>query len=243
MNQGQLDFLIQYAEEAVNQAWPVSGETQEQRQTRTQKQESEDASEIAESLSNLAIPREDPTGYHRLKVIRELPQLEWNIQELEAASIPKDRAPRLLAEYDTLKFKSISATINVNGNGEESYIADFAEYERYIMLHCLYDFARQGTNRGAPFSLIEKAAELCAKGIVDIDNRLIAAGEDIIRYEIWRGDEHLKAYFDSHERYYGTKRRRENFRERITAIIDSVRGEGKTGGKEKTHERSHSQAV
>ena len=63
------------------------------------------------------------------------------------------------------------------------------------------------------------AADLCAKGILGQNNRYTSAGEDLLRYEAWRGAEYQRTYFKALERYYGTKRALERFRTQVQAAI------------------------
>ncbi len=72
---------------------------------------------------------------------------------------------------------------------------DFQGIDRYVALHYLVQFAAD--HEQAPYALLERAATLAAKGILGLDNRLRAAGFNLIRYEVWRGQDYLDAYLEA----------------------------------------------
>jgi len=74
----------------------------------------------------------------------------------------------------------------------------------------------------ASFSLLERAATLLAKGLLELDNRLKNAGENLVRYEVWRGPEYLQAYVDATKRYFGTKGQRDRFEKETRSLIAGI---------------------
>jgi intergrase/recombinase len=68
-----------------------------------------------------------------------------------------------------------------------------------------------------------KAAILKSKGLLELDMRLRAAGEDIVRYEVWRLEpEYMKAYLTAIKRYYGTKRQQEKWETELRVLLDKA---------------------
>ena len=74
----------------------------------------------------------------------------------------------------------------------------------------------------APYALLERAATLNAKGDLGLDNRLQAAGFNLVRYEVWRGQDYLDAYLEATKRYYGTKRQRDRLEGEAKALLESA---------------------
>ncbi|MQF67252.1 hypothetical protein FIM07_02275 [SAR202 cluster bacterium AD-802-F09_MRT_200m] len=160
-------------------------------------------------------------GVHRLAVIDALPSVFWSIKSLEEANIPRDRALGLLSEYDELHLKQVSATVTEYGEGPpRRKVEDFRGIDRYVALHYLVYFTEM--YQEAPFSLLERAATLLAKGLLELDNRLKNAGENLVRYEVWRGPQYLQAYVDATKRYFGTKGRRDRFEKETRALISGI---------------------
>ena len=98
---------------------------------------------------------------------------------------------------------------------------DFRGIDRYVALHYLVQFAVD--HEQAPYALLERAATLTAKGKLELDNRLEKAGENLVRYEVWRGQDYLDAYFEATKRYYGTKRQRDRLDAEVKALLDEAK--------------------
>ena len=109
---------------------------------------------------------------------------------------------------------------SVYGEEPKRWIKDFRGIDRYVALHYLVLFTEM--YQDASFSLLERAATLLAKGFLELDNRLKNAGENLERYEVWRGPEYLQAYVDATKRYFGTKGQRDRFEKETRSLISGI---------------------
>ena len=222
---GELDFLLLEVDptEFIDAVYPLTMESHEERTDRVSAREESDRREVSEvSGSNLQM---DPgslndLGVHRLKVVDALPSISWSIKGLEEANIPRDRALSLLSEYDELDIKRVSSVVTEYGEEPKRWIKDFRGIDRYVALHYLVLFTEM--YQDASFSLLERAATLLAKGLLELDNRLKNAGENLVRYEVWRGPEYLQAYVDATKRYFGTKGQRDRFEKETRSLIAGI---------------------
>ena len=223
--EGELDFLLLEVDptDFIDAVYPFTSESYEERTERVSAREASDTREVLEApINNLA---KDPgslddLGIHRLKVIDALPSIFWTIKGLEDSNITSDRALSLLSEYDELHVKRVSATVMEYGEEPKRWVEDFRGIDRYVALHYLVSFTE--TYQHAPLSLLERAATLLAKGLLELDNRLKNAGENLVRYEVWRGPEYLQAYVDATKRYFGTKGQRDRFEKETRALISGI---------------------
>ena len=223
---GDLDFLLLEVDpiDFVDAVYPLTSESYEDRTERVAAQEADDTLEVLEApINNLHKGHGslDDLGIHRLTVVDALPAISWSIKNLEEANIPSDKALGLLSEYDELHLKRVSATVTEYGEGPpRRQVEDFRGIDRYVALHYLVFFTE--TYEHAPLRLLERAATLLAKGLLELDNRLKNAGENLVRYEVWRGPQYLQAYVDATKRYFGTKARRDRFEKETRALISGI---------------------
>ena len=222
---GELDFLLLEVDptEFIDAVYPLTMESHEERTDRVSARERSDTPEVLEaSRSNPStdLGSLDDLGIHRLAVIDALPSISWSIKGLEEANIPRDRALSLLSEYDELDIKRVSSVVTEYGEEPKRWIKDFRGIDRYVALHYLVLFTEM--YQDASFSLLERAATLLAKGLLELDNRLKNAGENLVRYEVWRGPEYLQAYVDATKRDFGTKGQRDRFEKETRALISGI---------------------
>ena len=222
---GELDFLLLEVDptEFIDAVYPLTMESHEERTDRVSARERSDTPEVLEaSRSNpsMDLGSLDDLGIHRLAVIDALPSISWSIKGLEEANIPSDRALILLSEYDELDIKRVSSVVTEYGEEPKRWIKDFRGIDRYVALHYLVLFTKM--YQPAPFSLLERAATLLAKGLLELDNRLKNAGENLVRYEVWRGPQFLHAYIDATKRYFGTKGQRDRFEKDTRSLISGI---------------------
>ena len=222
---GELDFLLLEVDptEFIDAVYPLTMESHEERTDRVSARERSDTPEVLEaSRSNpsMDLGSLDDLGIHRLAVIDALPSISWSIKGLEEANIPSDRALILLSEYDELDIKRVSSVVTEYGEEPKRWIKDFRGIDRYVALHYLVLFTEM--YQDASFSLLERAATLLAKGFLELDNRLKNAGENLVRYEVWRGPEYLQAYVDATKRYFGTKGQRDRFEKETRSLIAGI---------------------
>lgn len=228
-NTGQLAFILQKIEPSalIDRVYPFLNETHKERMERETLTENLSQRTASTLLGNARPPTKDFLAYHRMEVIDGLPSLDWTVSGLEAAHIPKDEVLPLLSNYDGLHLKRITAEVHetrMHGFGRETekWMADFRGIDRYVAIHYLVSFAAQ--HEDAPYSLLEQAATLTAKGILGLDSRLRAAGTNLVRYEVWRGWEYLEAYLESVQLYYRSKRHRERVEREVRELLASVDG-------------------
>ena len=222
---GELDFLLLEVDptEFIDAVYPLTMESHGGQIERVSAREESDRQEVLEVWgSNLPMDLGslDDLGIHRLAVIDALPSISWSIKGLEEANIPSDRALILLSEYDELDIKRVSSVVTEYGEEPKRWIKDFRGIDRYVALHYLVLFTEM--YQDASFSLLERAATLLAKGLLELDNRLKNAGENLVRYEVWRGPEYLQAYVDATKRYFGTKGQRDRFEKETRALISGI---------------------
>ena len=222
---GELDFVLLEVDptEFIDAVYPFTKESHKGRTERVSAREESDRREVSEvSGSNLPMDLGslDDLGIHRLAVIDALPSISWSIKGLEEANIPSDRALILLSEYDELDIKRVSSVVTEYGEEPKRWIKDFRGIDRYVALHYLVLFTEM--YHDASFSLLERAATLLAKGLLELDNRLKNAGENLVRYEVWRGPEYLQAYVGATKRYFGTKGQRDRFEKETRAVISGI---------------------
>ena len=222
---GELDFLLLEVDptEFIDAVYPLTMESHGGQIERVSAREESDRQEVLEVWgSNLPMDLGslDDLGIHRLAVIDALPSISWSIKGLEEANIPSDRALILLSEYDELDIKRVSSVVTEYGEEPKRWIKDFRGIDRYVALHYLARFAEM--YQPAPFSLLERAATLLAKGLLELDNRLKNAGENLVRYEVWRGPQFLHAYIDATKRYFGTKGQRDRFEKETRSLIAGI---------------------
>ena len=229
--QGDLDFLLNNFIDPIpliDQLYPFTQESHEERHRREIAQEREDLTDAREWVAAVDIeggglsPELDGNGYYRMAVIDQLPKFDWNIRGLTSANIPPEFVLKLLSEFDELQFQRVGSQVNTyeEGEGRRQWMGDFSGIDRYVALHFLVKFTAQHAE--APYTLLERAATLRSKGVLGSDGRLQAAGVNIVRYEIWRGHDHLEAFLEATKRYYGTKRQRTRLEAEIRTILDEA---------------------
>jgi len=228
-NNGQLEFVLQEIEasEMIDRIYPFVGESHDERIGRVKVRVEEDTQEVAEALKTLpplGFDDSDGLGIHRMNVMYGLPNISWSIRGLEAANIPKDKALALLSEYDDLHLKRVSAAVTENdGENQKSWLRDFRGLDRYVALHYLVRFTTE--YQDGPFDVLNRAAILIAKGLLELDNRIRNAGENLVRYEVWRESEYLEAYLESTKKYYVTKKQRDRLDAEVKALFDDTNSE------------------
>ncbi len=65
----------------------------------------------------------------------------------------------------------------------------------------------------------ETASALYTRGVLASDDSIKTAGEDILRYEVWRGSEYEDAYYKSLKRYKRSPKRDREVRGQIKALL------------------------
>jgi len=76
-------------------------------------------------------------------------------------------------------------------------------------------------NNDTPYNHYDTASALYTSGVLASDYSIETAGEDILRYEVWRGGEYLKAYNKSLKRYKRTPKRNRELSDQIKALLST----------------------
>ena len=126
-------------------------------------------------------------------------QWEWDLRHLQDIGNSAENALEILQKYDELA--EAMQVAQTTGH-------DLQRLEIYITLHYQAVFTIK-FHPDAPFRYIDTAARMYARGLLESERRrqpieahgLTSIGIDMLRYEIWKGPEHTKAYFKSLERY------------------------------------------
>ncbi len=151
------------------------------------------------------------------QILGRLPDVDWSVGYLEAARIPKEEVLALLSEYDRL----YASIFKPDGQTPISVIADRPGLLRFVNLHYLVSFS--GANPGAPFDVVNRAAELYAQGLLWHNSGLQRIGLDILRYEIWRGGDYLRAFEGVLPKDFRPSRRR-----KLLSELRGLRRDGET---------------
>jgi hypothetical protein len=166
---------------------------------------------------------EDGLGNFRLRVIKEaeepLKGWGWSVINLERIGIPLMDALGIIKEFDGLLMARTNAEVI---GSDYSYLLKFRGFDRYLYLHHLVYLMRKYPN--SPYKYASKATDLYTGGYIE-DESLWTAGEDILRYGIWRKGEYLEAYYESLKRYRRTQKRNAALRDQIDHLLNE--GEAK----------------
>jgi hypothetical protein len=73
-----------------------------------------------------------------------------------------------------------------------------------------------------PFKYVKPASVLYARGLIARDVSICTYGENILRYEIWRGEKHREAYNKSLRRYRKTPKARARLEAEIDALLKGI---------------------
>ena len=159
----------------------------------------------------------DTFRFSRLKIIKRFEELcpaqYFTIKHLRSIGIEEHQMVSIMKEYDLLQLFRIRAEVTTNhhpfGDGLRSYLANFPLLIRYAYLLCIvyclsetHGDKESEDTKTSRFRYCHHAAELIVRGdLMESDEHLKIAGEDILRYRIWQGNNITEnAYFDSLKR-------------------------------------------
>ena len=137
--------------------------------------------------ANMDAPQRRKRLSDRFHEIRQrLPDVRWNIGDLENSGLPADVGLQLLAERDILLHRLYRD-------------ADLSHktVERFVALHYIAMYYLE--SESAAYEFIVLAATTYAKGLIDGNLFLMNAGEGIVRYQVWRGPEFLNAFVQAQQ--------------------------------------------
>ena len=173
-------------------------------------------------ICTFVIDEEDGFLLYSLEIVKNaeesVTQGRWCVESLEEAGIPGDKVLSMLSEYDFLRVRRLrSESSNVYS---ARYLLDFDGIDRYLELHYIVIFALSYAK--APFSYVECAARLYAKGLLGLDESLSISGENMLRYSVWRGGKYKEAYVRSLDGFHKTNVSKKRLRSWVNSIIQSV---------------------
>jgi hypothetical protein len=136
--------------------------------------------------------------------------IAWNIGFLESQGIPVEEALDLLVEIDDLLW-ALDA-----GEASESDLL------RCLQLHYVASLYAQrlGLPHPPPYGLVELAALNRARGVIQSSSGLDKLGQDILRYEVWRGDTFLRAFERAYDRGKRLARYRKQVSEEVRPLVE-----------------------
>ena len=143
-------------------------------------------------------------------------------------------ALELMLEYDNLYLHRTWAEIQTTEHGPDGRVrepvytmAKFPSLNRYLFLLCLvwcmtkypeFEFAKH-KDKNDPERLkasyqkyLHHASSLMATGNETWDSHMVVAGEDLLRYEVWKSPENMSAYFQSLRRLKRREKAHEDFK-------------------------------
>ena len=180
-------------------------------------------------LNEWGRPEDDGLGRFRLDIVGEAEtaledrQWEWSIGNLERIGFPSKDALAALQEYDRLHMDRVSAVVDgIRDDEFYAYMKKFRGFDEYLaLLHKVYLMLKYPNSLIAPIptASMSLARKLYTRGVLEADDSISTAGEDILRYQVWRKGDHLKAYYKSLTLYKRTPKRNKELRSHITALL------------------------
>ena len=149
------------------------------------------------------------------------PHKWWNMQHMRAIGISDDDARKLLTEYDEIRVHREKAEIT--GDLRDSWTCEIISRSPTVMakfrtlsayLKLLYQMYYTTTYPDAPTLWVIRASDLRVDGVLDSDQHLVDAADDVMRYEVWQVTQkdhpgvvmkNLDTYFSSLSRLKKTK--------------------------------------
>jgi hypothetical protein len=172
------------------------------------------------------IYKDDDLGEFRLRITKEaeesIKDFGWSVTNLVGIGIPLEDTHGMLQEYDGLVMTCESSVHGVSKGYDEYtwYLRKFRGFEQYLYLnHLVYLMQKYPNN---PPEHYAAAAALYTRGVVSSDDSIKTAGEDILRYEISRGGEYLKAYKESLKQYKRTPKRNRELSDQIDHLMKTT---------------------
>jgi hypothetical protein len=146
-----------------------------------------------------------------VELLRTLPPVEWRVSLLEKAGIPTKDALDLMANRDLL-LEQLSL-------GKWNH----RDLTRLLESHYRAAFAQQELAResGAPPELVAQAALFTSRGVGEGIATLEQLGRDVLRYEIWRGENYLSAFLRAQRfRVEGGRQRKNAAQQALEQVLE-----------------------
>ena len=223
---GELDWMTDELNTVLNEMEKASDEDQQKNYGLTGEGY---RIEILESLKDWKFKKDDGFGEDRERIAKEaelsLKDFGWSVTNLVRIGIPLEDTLGILEELDTLTMARENAihgsgTWSPDENSETTwYLRKFQGFKRYLHLHHLVYLMQKYPNNDTPHNHYDTATALYTKGVLSDDDSIKTAGEDILRYEVWRGGEYLKAYNKSLRRYKRSAKRNRELSDQIKGLL------------------------
>ena len=195
----------------------------------------EDLGEIFELLDKsreeAGLDSDDSFSRTRFKIMEQAeemaPEHMWTFQHMRSIGMDPTEALTLLKEYDAISPDRMSAQITeltapYGPENRNERLVNFRRFRRFLFMHYQmhyrteYPPAPPAVTHLAPPFVIEVACNLRVRGEIDSDRHLVIAGDGMMRYSIWEGEENLEAFYQS-LRYI---KRRKTAHRRFVALLD-----------------------
>ena len=167
-------------------------------------------------VDNIMESRGDGFRETRYRIVMEAEEMAphkwWTIQHMRSIGYSADDARKLLIQYDKIRTYRERATTIEKSEPTTTVMARFRDLQTYLTL--LYELYYRTTYPEAPIKWLKIAAQLRVEGELNSDRGLVAAGDDIFRYQVWGMEEDgmlqsknkcLNAYLESLKRLFKTR--------------------------------------
>ena len=182
-------------------------------------------------VEDLLSSRRDPFATRRYVIVtayEELTPKEYlTIKHLRSIGMDDTEATDLMIRYDELRTyrdrarrpRSIYDTDTKTWIEQPTGMGRFPRLNEYLRL--LFDLYCRTEYPEAPQRFVEYARELQIRGYMEVDEHLVIAGDDILRYQIWESNVAENAYFRSLKRIKTTKKTHDRFVEDLKNYFHS----------------------
>jgi hypothetical protein len=158
--------------------------------------------------------RYDPFRITRYDIVKEAeemaPHSQWTIGHIKGLGMSRDEAVELLQKYDRIRETRIEAEVTLTSfehevkdgktvvvpTSEGKAMRNFRDLPEYLrLLYSMYYLTTYPEAFDLNLVWAARAADIRARGkLVEKDDRLVVAADNIYRYEIW-DQENLDSYF------------------------------------------------
>ena len=142
-----------------------------------------DQQRLIKRIKGWDIEKDDGQGEFRLEIVEEVEEalngrgFEWSIAHLKETGFPLKDALETLQEYDALYMERTTAEIYGN---DYRYLLKFRGFDDYLtLLHRVYLMKKYPKS---PNAHMEKAIAIYTRGVLEGDDSISIAGENILRY-------------------------------------------------------------
>jgi len=128
------------------------------------------------------------------------PEHMWTFKHMRSIGMDLTEALTLLKEYDAISPDRIRAQITLwtapyRAENRKDRLVKFRRFRRFLFMH--YQMHYRTEYPPAPPFVIEVACDLRVRGEIESYPHLVIAGDGMMRYSIWEGEENLEAFYQS----------------------------------------------